>query len=818
MMRISILTTLTLFFGFALSTYAEPVQLTGFDVGGTSCVSTAGAFTVTTTSTDGATPTVYRFTRTGDLDGGTADDTLSFDFVYTIYTGSSISGTDVTLGAPRPLASGSFDVHFMQDYVGDTNTGALAAGESFTVVIQNIVYTDGEGDGEVATFSGFDAVSKFGTGDAAVLIGTADASSVPVDAATGSVIPLGGVPDLTLTTSITSGATVQRLRDLDFSFEVAQPVVDTGDLILHYRFDGDLQDSSSSVNHGTTNLGLLSSADEDVAYGSGALSLRGQTDSDVDLATPIVFTASDPWSAAFWSKRAALDDNRGMVMGDTSNRVDYIWLNEVTAPTGLTFKSTSSKTYNFEVTHDLDYHHYALVADGAGNLTLYRDGSFHQTVSVAGGDTSFKITSIGNGFDTNSRSVNGQLDEVRIYDSALTAGEVGSIYSIETSEPVTPPGLSRVFFMAGQSNMLGYGYSAELAAPYKDPLPEVRYWNGANWVDLRTGFGRGTDFGPEIYFGHILNEALPTDTIYLVKFAVGGTSLWNHWKPNTGVWHTEFVSRATGALARLEADGVDYEVSAMLWMQGESDAADNKGAFYEANLRGFISDIRTRFGISDLPFYLGRIRDYYGSTVQNNLVRVAQVDVADTTHNVEWFDTDGFGDLIEGGHYDTNGQAQMGTTFADIYLASGPSRTFSGWAIGQGLDGTAGLESGFNDDPDADGVENGLEWILGGASTLADNHATQLVLNPGANETYTISFTREEDSIGRVNLDFQWSTDLTTWSPPVAIKEYESGNYTKSDGIVIEVEAGSDPDVINVQVPDSLSANGGLFFRLNASE
>lgn len=817
-MKIPILTTLTLLLGFVLSTHAAPIQLTGFDVGGTSSVSTAGAFTVTTTSTAGATPTVYRFTSTGDLDGGTTDDTLSFDFVYTIYTGTSISGSDVTLGTPSPLVSGSANVHFMQDYVGDPNINRLAAGESFTVVIQNIVYTDGEGDGEVASFSGFDEITKFGTGDTPVLIGTADASSVTVDAATGSVIPLGGVPDLTLTTTITSGVADQRLRDLDFSFEIAPPVVETGDLILHYRFDGDLLDSSSSANDGTTNLGVISSAAEDVAYGSGALSLRGQTDSDVDLTTPIVFIASDPWSAAFWSKRASLTDNRGMVMGDTSNRVDYIWLNEVTAPTGLTFKSTSSKTFNFAVTHDLNYHHYALVADGAGNLTLYRDGIFQQTVTVTGGDTSFKITSIGNGFESNTRSVNGQLDEVRIYDSALTASEVGSIYTIETSEPPTPPGLARVFFMAGQSNMLGYGISSELTAPYNEDFPAVRYWNGANWVNLRTGFGRATDFGPEIYFGHTLNEALPTDTIYLVKFAVGGTSLWNHWKPNTGVWHTEFVSRATGALARLEADGVNYEVSAMLWMQGESDADENRGAFYEANLRGFITDMRTRFGISDLPFYLGRVRDYYGTAVQSSLVRNAQVAVADSTNYVEWFDTDVFGDLIEGGHYDTDGQAQMGTTFANIYLASGPSKTFSGWAIGQGLDGTAGMESGFNDDADADGLENGLEWILGGISTLADNDATSLELSSDGNETYTITFTREEDSIGRVNLDFHWSTDLTSWSPAVPIDEYESGNYTKSDGIVVEVDAGSAPDVINVQVPDSLSANGGLFFRLNASE
>lgn len=817
-MKKTILTTLSLFFGVALPTMAEPVQFTGFDVGASSCVSSVGAFSVTTTSADGASSTVYRFTAAGNLDGGTINDTLSFDFVYTIYTGSSISGSDVTLGTPSSLLSGSTNVHFMQDYVGDLNVNRLAAGESFTVVIQNVEYTDGEGDGEVATFSGFDEITKFGAGDTPVLIGTDNAISLNVDAATGSVISLGGVSNLTLTTSITSGVADQRLRDLDFTFEIAQPVVETGDLILHYRFDGDLLDSSGSANHGTTNLGTLSSAAEDVAYGSGALSLRGQTDSDVDLNAPIVFTASDTWSAAFWSKRAALDDNRGMVMGDTSNRVDYIWLNEVSAPTGLTFKSTSSKTYNFAVTHDLDYHHYALVADGAGSLTLYRDGTFLQTVTVTGGDTSFKITSIGNGFDTNSRSVNGKLDEVRIYDSELSASEVGSIYTTETSEPVTPPGLARVFFMAGQSNMLGYGISSELESPYKDPLPEVRYWNGANWVDLRTGFGRATDFGPEIYFGHTLNEALPTDTIYLVKFAVGGTSLWDHWAPNTGIWHTEFVARATGALARLEADGVNYEVSGMLWMQGESDAADNKGAFYESNLRAFIADIRTRFGISDLPFYLGRVRDYYGTAAQSSLVRDAQAAVADSTINVEWFDTDGFGPLIAGGHYDTNGQAQMGTTFANIYLASGPSKTFSGWAIDQGLDGTDGLESGFSDDPDADGLENGLEWVLGRDARLVGQGEAQLELSPGLEGTYEVSFAREEDSIGRVNLTFQWSVDLSTWSPPVAIEEYESGNFEKSNGIEVEVDASAEPDLIKVRLPDSIGSNGRLFFRLVASE
>ena len=163
---------------------------------------------------------------------------------------------------------------------------------------------------------------------------------------------------------------------------------------------------------------------------------------------------------------------------------------------------------------------------------------------------------------------------------------------------------ARVFLMAGQSNMLGQGISAELTPPYNTAQTDVAYWKNIRWVDLAPGFGRGTDFGPEFTFGRAVKDALPSDTIHLVKYAVSGTNLYKQWKPGAniplitmqgGPQYTTFMTTANAALDKLKRDGIEYELSGMLWMQGEADAIANKEGEYEANLRAFIADMRITF-------------------------------------------------------------------------------------------------------------------------------------------------------------------------------------------------------------------------------
>ena len=227
------------------------------------------------------------------------------------------------------------------------------------------------------------------------------------------------------------------------------------------------------------------------------------------------------------------------------------------------------------------------------------------------------------------------------------------------------PAKVRVYLLGGQSNMNGAGKNSELAPPYNAPQPDVKFWHRGTWVPLAPGFhgSSAAHFGPEVSFGRAIKDANPGDDIYLIKYAYKGTALYNDWAPG-GHQHGRFISTAKAALTNLDKAGIDFQVCGMLWMQGESDAEEGKGAEYEANMRKFIADMRARFRTPKMPFAIGRVMNTYGrKTGQAALVRAAQQKVAETMDYVEWFDTDSYA-LPNQGHYHTKGLIEMGKDFA----------------------------------------------------------------------------------------------------------------------------------------------------------
>ena len=175
----------------------------------------SGVFS-TTVSTVGTTHTVS-FTGTDDFDGGGTNDTLTFDMVYEFHTGSSYSGTSpnvtTNLGtAALPTSSG-------QNW-GDNTFGG---GDTLSLLVQNIVYIDGEMDGNIAVFDGFTGINPIDFND----LGSIDLAVG--GALTGQTIVAtpGGSGDIDLTslgnsaqlflTSDTGNGNI-RLRDLDLQF------------------------------------------------------------------------------------------------------------------------------------------------------------------------------------------------------------------------------------------------------------------------------------------------------------------------------------------------------------------------------------------------------------------------------------------------------------------------------------------------------------------------------------------------------------------------------------------------------------------------
>ena len=225
----------------------------------------------------------------------------------------------------------------------------------------------------------------------------------------------------------------------------------------------------------------------------------------------------------------------------------------------------------------------------------------------------------------------------------------------------------KIFLLGGQSNMVGLGQVHELKPPYNAPFPAVKIWQG-KWVPLAPGMGNGRQcFGPEIAFGHALAAAYPDEDIRLIKYAAGGTALYNDWAPTNGPQYIAFMKTARAALGELDAGHVKYELGAFLWLQGESDASEQQGALYEKNLKAFIAHMRTQFRSPRLPFIIARVRDFYGHGPQAKLVREAQYNLAKTLENVVCFDTDDCGALIQGGHYNTAGLIEIGKRFAGGY-------------------------------------------------------------------------------------------------------------------------------------------------------
>ncbi len=210
-------------------------------------------------------------------------------------------------------------------------------------------------------------------------------------------------------------------------------------LIAHYSFDTDFTDDSGSNNHLTVATGTptITTTAGEYKFGGGALDADStiSTQEYLNLTNPITFSATDTWSIAFWARRRpGTDDRSGMVIGNPANTVDFIWLsNNPSQVQGLRFRSSANQNANFGGFPDDNlFHHWAVIADGAGNVAAYRDDVPQITATVS--NSAFSITSVAHAYNKTTQSMDGMIDDVYIYDTAIDAATVHSLF---VPEPAT---------------------------------------------------------------------------------------------------------------------------------------------------------------------------------------------------------------------------------------------------------------------------------------------------------------------------------------------------------------------------------------------
>jgi len=193
-------------------------------------------------------------------------------------------------------------------------------------------------------------------------------------------------------------------------------------LVAWYRFDGDADDSSGNNLHGTE-MG-------DPTYEAGvfgqALSLDGDGDY-IDCGLDPKFDITDFITFTYWIKVNAFDKQWNTVLsrGDDSWRSSRADLNNfMEAAVGGT---SGNYTYGVTPVDDGEWHHVGWVYDGTMNY-LYVDGEVDATEENSGQITvsSYPLY-IGDNSQATGRFWNGLIDDVMIYNRALSQEEVQAV-------------------------------------------------------------------------------------------------------------------------------------------------------------------------------------------------------------------------------------------------------------------------------------------------------------------------------------------------------------------------------------------------------
>jgi alpha-galactosidase len=214
-------------------------------------------------------------------------------------------------------------------------------------------------------------------------------------------------------------------------------------------------------------------------------------------------------------------------------------------------------------------------------------------------------------------------------------------------KPQPANGKLKIFILAGQSNMVGFGkveggtgtmdhYVNKYPARYghlvdDNGQPVVRddVWlvnltgdkPQTGW--LKPGYGASENhIGPEYGFGFVLGDYYE-DPVLIIKSAWGGRSLYHNFLPPSSEDYPEpekdgdkgfqyfqtvhHVKQITSNLKKYypSYEGNGYEIVGFGWHQGWNDRinADAVDA-YEQNMVNFIKDMREDLGVEKLPFVI----------------------------------------------------------------------------------------------------------------------------------------------------------------------------------------------------------------------
>lgn len=300
--------------------------------------------------------------------------------------------------------------------------------------------------------------------------------------------------------------------------------------------------------------------------------------------------------------------------------------------------------------------------------------------------------------------VNGSLNSTAILAGGIETVKIGSsIPANDTIDAEFADTTAKVIVIAGQSNAAGIAHNnifktkvgEDVYQKYANGFPNVKilykvgglsttltisYTNVSNgFVDVTIGQGYiSSTFGPELGLAAYLAENYPDETFYIIKYAVGSSSMDNHWQVNDASkrqCYNDLLTTVNNGLELLEAEGLEPEILGFCWMQGEGDAntAANRANTYYEYEKALITAFRQEYAEyavdGDILFIDAEISDS-GFWAASYIVNDYKKDIDRESGRNILIDTNYLGlttlyDNTDYAHYDSESMIVLGNAYAN---------------------------------------------------------------------------------------------------------------------------------------------------------
>lgn len=261
------------------------------------------------------------------------------------------------------------------------------------------------------------------------------------------------------------------------------------------------------------------------------------------------------------------------------------------------------------------------------------------------------------------------------------------LFALAVLPLITAQADTKLFLLAGQSNMAGSGALSDLTEEQKQLPDNVTVYQQGKPFDITSR----EKFGPEVALAHALAERYPEDEILLVKFAVGGTSLYFDWAQektderyqNAIQWELDkgrtpklkftpgqtesLYHGAVGQARRVLRENPEATLQGIFWMQGEQDCRIQQGADnYAALLVELAAAFRRDLDAPEAPFVYGVINctDKFYPLVDT--VKAEQVKAVELIPNAAVVPTEDL-EMKDGAHFKSASYLILGERFAEAY-------------------------------------------------------------------------------------------------------------------------------------------------------